>query len=210
MDESYRKLTKAEREELASIVAVSTQIGRAVLFVLAVIFLAGVFRILQTLLPIDAPAWIVPTALLAWLLYRRSGRWTGGREFRRKVAADLADGNARILKLEAVEAIEFEEHEDEGPTYAIRTADEQWVMFSGQDMLSHKRRGFPWTEFGVAEAPHSGLFFGLEKNGDPVPVARTLPPLAYETARDIGTFARTAVVLDKPGSVLLEAALRQD
>ncbi|RZV39078.1 MAG: hypothetical protein EX272_01270 [Chromatiales bacterium] len=203
MQQETRKLTKKEREELESLVALSTQVGRAVLFLVAVTAIGAVFRALQGLVSIDVPAWVLPTAAFGYWLYRRAGRWTGGPELRRRVRRDIDQGEARVTVIEPVDITEFEELEDEGPSYVIRTAGDDWLLLSGQEMLRHKRRGFPWSQFGVVEAPSSGVFFGLRKTGDSVPVTRTLPPMAYDLARDLGTFERTFVVLDEAGRALL-------
>ncbi len=207
MPEESRKFTKAEREELEGIVAVSTQTGRAVLFFAAVLVMAGLFRLLQSFFPIDAPAWVLPTGIVAYLLYRRAGRWTGGPALRRLVREDIAGGEARVLRVRPVEVTEFEEEEDEGPAFLVRTDDEQWLLLSGQELVRPQQDGFPWSEFGIAEAPHSGTFFGLEKFGEPIPVDRKLPQMPYELARDLGTFKRTVVVLDEPARALLDTAV---
>ena len=206
MQQTHRKLSKAERDELEGIVAVSTQIGRAVLFIAAVIIMAGLFRLAQTFFPIEAPAWLLPTALVAYLLYRRAGRWTGGPDLRRRVREDLEANEVRELIVRPVEVTEYEEEEDEGPSYVMRTDDGQWLLLSGQDMARCKLDGFPWSEFSVIEAPRSGFFFGLGKRGDSIPVHKTLPQIPYEVARDLGAFERTMVILDEPALRLLAAA----
>ena len=104
-----------------------------------------------------------------------------------------------------VEVTEVEELEDEGPGYFVKADDDTWIFFSGQEMLSPKRRGFPWSEFGAVEAPHSGVFFGLKRMGDSIPVERTIPPLPYELARDLGAFQRTLVLLDDDARALIDA-----
>lgn len=207
MREESRKFTEAEREELEGIVALSTQVGRAVLFCAAVLIMAGLFRLLQSLFPIDAPAWILPTVIVAYLLYRRAGQWTGGPALRRLVREDIAGGEVRVLRVKPVEVTEFEEEEDEGPAFLIKTDDGQWLLLSGQELVRPQQGGFPWSEFGIAEAPHSGTFFGIEKFGEPIPVDKKLPPMSYELARDLGTFKRTVVVLDEPARALLDAAV---
>ena len=207
MRQETRKLTKSEREELAGIVAWSTQIGRAVLFVLGMTFVAILFRSLFALMTIDAPVWVLPTAFIGYLLYRRAGRWTGGSAFRHLVRQDIEKGEARVTVINPVDVTEVEELEDEGPSYIVKTDQGDWVLLSGQELVQHKMRGFPWSQFSVDDAPHSGVFFGLTRSGDPVPVDRTIPPLSYELARDLGSHSRTFTVLDDAGVALLEDLL---
>ena len=201
-----RKLKKSERDELAGIVARSTQLGRAALFLVTIAVVAALFRGLFRLASVDAPVWVVPTLIVAYLLYRRAGKWTGGPEFRKLVRRDLEQGEARITVIRPVEVTEVEELEDEGPGYLVKTDDGTWIFFSGQEMLSPKRRGFPWSEFGAVEAPHSGVFFGLKRMGDSIPVERTIPPLPYELVRDLGAFQRTMVLLDDNARSLIDTA----
>ena len=203
MQQETRRLNKREREELAGIVAWSAQLGRAVLFLLSMFIAGVVFRALLSLVSIEKPVWIVPTAILGYLLYRRAERWTGGPAFRRLVRQDLEQGDARISVIRPADVTEVEEQEDEGPSYIVKTDEDAWVLLSGQEMLPHRRRGFPWSQFGVVEAPSSGVFFGLTQMGDPIPVDRTIPPMSYELARDLGTFKRTFIVLDDATRALL-------
>ena len=206
MTRKTRKLSKSERDELAGIVAWSTQVFRAVLFLLAVAILGAAFHALFDLVNIEAPIWTVPTAILAYLLFRRAARWTGGSTFRRLVRRDLEQNEAQVTEIRPVEVIEIEELEDEGPSYIIKTDDKEWILLSGQEMLPYKRRGFPWSRFSADEAPNSGVFFGLSKTGDSIPTDRTLPPLSYELARDLGSFNRTLVFLDKHRRGLIAGA----
>jgi hypothetical protein len=163
-----------------------------------------VLRAMFALVAIDAPVWLLPTALLGWILYRRAGRWTGGPAFRQLVRQDMEHGEARVSVIRPVEVTEVEELEDEGPSYFIKTDEDDWILLTGQEMVSHKLRGFPWSQFSVDEAPHSGTFFGLTRMGDPVPITRTIPPVPYELARDLGVSSRTFTVLDEAGVALLE------
>ncbi len=206
MHQESRELKKREREELAGIVAWSAQIGRAVLFLLSMVIVGFIFRALLSLMSIEEPFWIVPTLILGYLLYRRAERWTGGPVLRRHVRQDLEDGSVRITVIEPADVTEVEELEDEGPSYIVKTGEDDWILLSGQEMLPYKRRGFPWSKFGVEEAPHSGVFFGLTRMGDPVPVDRKIPPMSYELARDLGTFKRTFIVLDDAARALLDEA----
>lgn len=202
-----RKLTKSEKDELAGIVSWPAHLGRTVLFLLAVAFAGAVSRGLFDLVNIDSPIWVVPTLVLAYLLFRRSARWTGGRALRRLVRRDLEQNEARVTEIYPVEVIEIEELEDEGPSYIIKTKDGEWILLSGQEMEPYKRRGFPWSRFSADEAPNSGIFFGLTKSGEPIPPDRTIAPLSYELARDLGTFNRTLVVLEDKERALVNTAI---
>ena len=204
MQRETRKLTKRERDELQGVVAWSTQIGRAFLFLLVLFFVGAIFRSLFALVAIDTPIWFVPTAILAYFLYRRAGRWTGGQAFRRLVRQDIENGEACVTVIRPVDVTEIEELEDEGPSYIVKTDENDWVVLSGQEMVAHKLRGFPWAQFSVDEAPHSSMFFGLTRMGDPVPLNRTLPPLRYELARDLGAASGTFTVLDESRVALLD------
>lgn len=176
-------------------VALPAQAARAVLFLLSVSIVGLILKSLQELMFTGAPAWIAITAILAYLLYRRAERWTGGPAFRMRVRTDLAEGNARICIFEPASVVEHEEVEDEGPSYVIETTDGKRLLLSGQDMVPHKRRGFPWSKFAAIEAPASGVLFRLEKRGESIPVTKKRPQLCYELARDLGAFQRTLVVL---------------
>ncbi len=207
MTHNTRKLSKSERDQLAGIVAWSTQIFRAVLFLLAVAIVGAAFRALFDLVNIEAPIWIVPTLILAYFLFRRGARWTGGSALRRLVRRDLEQNEAKVTEIRPVEVIEIEELEDEGPSYIIKADDGEWMLLSGQEVLPYKRRGFPWSRFSANEAPNSGVFFGLTKTGESIPTNKTIPPLSYELARDLGSFDRTLVVLDENRRKLIADAV---
>ena len=210
MHQETRKLTKKELDELRGVVAISTQVLRAVLFAIAVGVVGLVFRALFAVIGIAAPAWAVPTAIVGYLLYRRAERWTGGAAFRKRVRQDIEQGEARLSVINPADVTEFEELEDEGPAYVIRTDENEWLLLSGQELVPHKRRGFPWSQFSIAEAPNSGVFFGLERMGDPIAVDRTLPSMSYELARDLGTFKRTFIVLDDTARELLKSLIEAE
>ncbi len=50
-------------------------------------------------------------------------------------------------RIDAVEAIEVDEQEDEGPSFFIKTVDGQVILFTGQYLNRLKARGFPWKPF---------------------------------------------------------------
>jgi len=110
--------------------------------------------------------WLLPSLLAVACIYILSGNWTGGRGFRQQVKTDLAGGAVAVHRIDAVDAIEVEEHEDEGPSYFLRTTGGLTILFSGQYLDSYKRKGFPWKSFEMIEAPKSKVFFGLKELAD--------------------------------------------
>ena len=196
-------LTAKQCKELQGYVALSTQLFRGFLFV---IFIAGLGLVLrgtqQAINPAGAPWWVFPTGAFAMVLFVYSKRWTGGREFRKSVRKDLTSGKARALIVEPVSVIEFEEEEDEGPSYLVETADGETVFLAGQYLEPYKHRKFPWSRFHIIEAPFSGVIFRIERRGDPIPVDETRPALAYEIAKKLGCFKHRYVVLDEKGKAL--------
>ena len=105
------------------------------------------------------------------------GHWTGADAYRRNARADLARGQARVRRIEVVEAVLFEEREDEGPTIFVLTADGRTIVFSGQWLDRYARKKFPWRRVSIVEAPETGLLFALERDGEPVPPSRVHPHL---------------------------------
>ena len=206
VDRSTRPLTRKQIAELRGVVAPSTVLFRAVLLLLVGAVAAKLFHVAQQLLGAAAGSWwwVIPTSLVLVALYLRAGRWTGGRELRRRVRRDLAGGLASALRIEAVSAVEIAEQEDEGPTFVLRTAGGETVVFAGQYLEGAKSRGFPWRDFLVLEAPESRIFFALLKLGEPLAIRATLPPLSYRQGRELGVCDRRYVVLDERGSSILE------
>ena len=206
MERSTRPLTKQQRDELRALVAPSAVLFRAVLFILAGLLVGKLFHVLQVLLggSEGVPWWLLPTAAVMLWLFLRAGRWTGGWKLRRRVRQDLAGGQASVLRIEAVSAIEIEEVEDEGPGFVVDTAAGDRVVFAGQYLASAKRRGFPWREFEILEAPSCGVFFGLRKLGEPLEVADRRPPLGLRQARELGLLDHSYVILDARGRAILE------
>lgn len=197
MSSEARPLSKKQRDELASYISLSTRTMRAVLFIVFVAVTAWLFKGLQSLISVGWPVWIVPTAAAAAFVFARSRRWTGGPAFYRAVREDLETGVLNVTVIKPRTVIEVEELEDEGPTYFVRTQDDLVVVFSGQEMIPFRSRGFPWSEFVVEEAPRSGVFFKLQRIGEPVPVDRVIEPLPFETMKALGCF-------DSPFAVLVE------
>lgn len=201
METTTQPLTPAQREELRGYVAWSISLFRAVLLLAAIgavaVLLRAAHRLVPSRLQHDA-WWILPTAVFAAALYRLARRWTGGRAFRAQVRADLARGVAAVHRVSVIDAIEVEEQEDEGPAYFLRTSDGHTMIFAGQYLNACKRRGFPWREFEIVEAPASRVFFGLIPRGDTVRPSSRRPPLTWHEFKRFRLADRKYAVLELP------------
>lgn len=193
----YRPLNRHQRKELQGYVATSTTLFRGALFLLAVGGTGLVSRSLARQLPsIPDGSWLLAPIGVGLLLLRSSGNWTGGADFRRKVRQDLAGGVAAVRRVSAVEAIEVEEAEDEGPAYFILTRDGQTLHVAFQDLARYKSRGFPWTEFEFIESPQSNTFFSIKKIGEKLEPSQVLPSLNWRDMKRLGGFNKHYQVLD--------------
>ena len=197
MERIERSLTKQQREELEGIVALSTQVSRAILFAVFVIVVGAVFRWVQHLVMDSMPLWLIPTAMVAVSIYIWSCRWTGGRDLRRKVREDLEAGHLIMTVIEPRYVEEVEELEDEGASYIIEASDGNAYLLTGQEMGRYKSRKFPWAKIGIMETPRSKRFLGLKRLGDPVSVEKTRPPFTYRQAKELGCFGATFIQLDE-------------
>ena len=192
MESSFKPLTKAQRTDLEGYVWWPIWLFRAVLFVAPLAALAGLVRVLQRDLAGGHPVWshpawwVVPVAALGLWLYRVAGRWTGGRRLRAAIRADLGRGEAAVHRVKAVDAIEVDEQEDEGPSFFILTDDGRTMLFSGQYLDRLKGRGFPFTAFDIVEAPESKIFFGILKAGEPLVPSARRPPFTWEETKQYG------------------------
>ena len=155
---------------------------RAVMFVIAGLCLAGVLRALveKTKPGAHFAWWAVPSTLVMLFLFARAKRWTGGREFRQHVKADLKEGSIAVQRVDVVEVIEVEEREDEGPGYFVKTTTDEVMVLMGQDLDKYKRRGFPWKSFEIIRAPVSRVLFGLKKLDVPLPPSFVREPFTWE------------------------------
>ncbi len=198
-----RPFTKKEREELESYVALYIQLLRAVLFLVFIVIVGTFFRAIEFGLLGNSYYFLIPTAIAAALIYLRSKRWTGGAELRRKILEDLKAGNARVLILEPVTVVEIEEVEDEGPSYIIEDKNGDTVLLTGQHLDEAKHKRFPWSRIAIVEAPQSSMFLSVKKAGSPVPVTSKRAALPYETAKQLGCFDRSYIILDEAGKSLL-------
>ena len=186
MHSREEKLTKRERAELSGYVSVSAIVGRAILFLVALAVVGAISRRLQQGLNLPDPLWLLPTLIIGVWLYIRSGRWTGGGELRRQVREDLEANSAIVHSVKALDAVVFEEAEDEGPIVFLLTDSGQTLVFVGQELSRSVTRGFPWREFEIRESAKSRRFLGLKRLGEPLPPSATRPPLSREQSRQLG------------------------
>jgi hypothetical protein len=200
MDTTYRPISSRRLTELRGYVARSTMVFRLTLYVLAIVSVAWLLaavhrRIVPSHLQHDL-WWIVPTLLFTGALYGLAGHWTGGRSFRAKIRADLTDGQAAVHRVVAVDAIEVEQQEDEGPAFFVLTADGKTVLFAGQYLEAYKRKGFPWREFEILEAPQSKIFLGIVPLGDRLPPSGRRPPFTWDEFKGLPLASRNYAILD--------------
>ena len=190
-------MDRHQRKELQGYVAPSTTLFRGALFILAVGVTGLVSRSVAHRVPlIQEGLWLLAPIAVGLLLLRSSRNWTGGPDFRRKVRQDLAGGLAAVRRVSAVDAIEIEEAEDEGPGYFILTRDGQTLHVAFQDLARYKSRGFPWTEFEFIEAPHSNTFFSIKKIGEKLEPSQVQPPHNWGDLKRLGGFNKHYMVLD--------------
>jgi hypothetical protein len=200
MQTTYRPISKRRLGELRGYVAWSTSLFRAALLLAVVGAFGWVLRTVHLRLghPLGGSelVWLLPSAALAIALYIIAGRWTGGRAFRAAVRQDLAGGVAAVHAVHAVDAVEVEEGEDEGPSYFVLTQDGSTLLFAGQYLAPYKRKGFPWKEFEILEAPRSKIFFGLVPRGERLAPSARRPPFTWEEFKTFARGKREYAVLD--------------
>lgn len=191
-------MTAKHKAELRGYVTWSTSLARVVLFAIAVFCLASLLRYLVEHTKPGAHWlwWLIPSLLVMALLYYRSGRWTGGPEFRRRVKADLEQGSVAAHHIDVIDAIEVEEREDEGPSYFVKTADGQVMLFTGQYLDAYKRHKFPWKSFELVEAPTAKVFFGLKRLGEPVTPSFLRQPFDGDEVKRYGCEKHQVVEVD--------------
>jgi hypothetical protein len=119
-------------------------------------------------------------------LYWRSRRWTGGRDLRARIRADLESNTAAVHVLSVVDAIKVEEAEDEGSTFFLELDTGETVAIGGQFLDRFVTRGFPWRQFEIREGARSGLFLGLEGRGERIVPSLVKRPLSMATVRELG------------------------
>ena len=193
----YRPMDRHQRKELQGYVSTSAMLFRAALFVLAVGLTGLVSRsVAHELSLIQEGFWLLAPIVVGLLLLHSSRNWTGGPDFRRKIRQDLAGGVAAVRRVSAVDAIEVEEAEDEGPAYFILTRDGQTLHVAFRELARYKSRGFPWTEFEFIEAPQSNTFFSIKKVGETLEPSQVQPPLNWSEMKRLGGFNKHYQVLD--------------
>jgi hypothetical protein len=200
MQTTYRPISKRRLAELRGYVAWSTSAFRAGLLIAVVGLFAWTLRTaharLERPLGDSELVWLLPAAVLAMALYFIAGRWTGGRAFRAGVRQDVAGGVAAVHAVRAIDAIEVEEGEDEGPAYFVLTDDGTTLLFAGQYLAPYRRKGFPWKEFEILEAPRSKIFFGLVPRGERLAPSARRPPFSWEEFKAFARGKREYAVLD--------------
>ena len=179
-------LTRRERQELQGYVSWGPVVTRAILFVAALAIVGAVCRRVQQGLQLPEPLWLAPTMAAGLVLYATARRWTGGRELRQRLRRDLAGNVAVVHRVQARDAIVFDEQEDEGPIVFVLTDTGETLVFVGQDLSRDVARGFPWREFEIRESASSGRFFGLKRLGDALPPSASKPPLSPDQYRKLG------------------------
>lgn len=193
METSYRPLTRKQRAELEGYVAWSTSLFRTGLFL---VMLATASWIMRRFL--GYPWWVAATAALGVVFFMIGRKGTGGRALRRKIRADLANGVAAVHRVVAVDAIEVEQAEDEGPGYFILTSDGRTMLFAGQYLERDKGRGFPWKEFEIVEAAESEVFFGLKPCGERLVPSLVRKPFTWEEQKKFSNAVRYYGFIDAP------------
>jgi hypothetical protein len=200
METTFRPISKRRLSELRGYAAWTASLFRIAVFLGAVgIFGWGLAAAQRRLWRPHVPHgawWIVPTVLAGGALYRRAGRWTGGRGFRAATRTDLERGLAAAHRITAVDAIEVEEQEDEGPAYFLLTAAGETMLFTGQYLDRYKRKGFPWRDFEILEAPESRVFFGLVPLGDRLAPSARRPPFTWDEYKRLCRAVKNYAVVD--------------
>lgn len=212
MQTTYRPISKRRLAQLRGYVAWSTSLFRAALLIAVVGAFAWALRAVH--LRLGRPladselVWLLPSAALAIALYWIAGRWTGGRAFRAAVREDVASGMAAAHAVRAVDAVEVEEGEDEGPAYFVLTDQGTTLLFCGQYLAPYQRKGFPWKEFEILEAPRSKIFFGLVPRGERLAPSARRPPFTWEEFKAFAQGKRGYAVVNVDFSAVKERSSR--
>ncbi|MDH3208272.1 MAG: hypothetical protein OEO79_16850 [Gemmatimonadota bacterium] len=187
MDTTHRPMTARERAELEGLVSHWTYGARATLYVGVLVTLGWFLRTIQMgLIQSAFPLWLLATGGVGLGLYLRAGRWTGGRDLRGRIRADLDGGTMLVRRIRVAEAIEAPEIEDEGPVFFILGEDGSQLFFGGQDFARHRVRGFPWVEFEVSHAPQSEQLLRVRSSGSKFDSVQRRAPLTMTEARELG------------------------
>jgi hypothetical protein len=211
LETTFRPISKRRLADLKGYAAWRTSAFRAAIFLAAVVAVALLLRrvyvaFLRPVLDADA-IWVVPSVAIAVGIYVLGSRWTGGRSFRAAVRADLAGGVAAVHRVVAVDAIEVEEREDEGPSYFILTNEGSTLLFSGQYLEAYKRKGFPWRTFEILEAPASKIFFGLVPQAERLSPSVRRVPFSWDEFKTLSKVTREYGTVDLDFEALKEGRL---
>ena len=185
MQTTYEPMTARQREELRGYTSWFVRSGRVALYLLAVGLIGAGLRSVHHTFAKPYPIvawdlwWLLPSLAFAVWLARKGKDWTGGRQGVKAIQADLADGSMAVHHISVTDAIEVEEGEDEGPSFFVLTAEGKVFYFHGQEMAGWKRKGFPWCEFEIREAPRSKMLFRLKRQGAPFPPSFVRKPMSY-------------------------------
>ena len=197
METKRRPMTARERRELGALVSPVTSAARAVLFLVVLGAVGWVLRSVQiAATEVGFPVWAVVTAALGSALYRRAGRWTGGRELRGRIRDDLSGGEMSVHVIRVAEAVVAPEIEDEGPVVFIRDEDGTVLFFAGQEVGRRRGRGFPWSAFEVSHAPKSQQLIGTRSLGGRFEPVRERAPLGWAEAKELGVVEAEYGVLE--------------
>jgi hypothetical protein len=211
MNTTYRPISKRRLAELKGYVAWSTVVFRAALFAAAIGGFAWLARSVHLRVgqPLgdSALVWLVPALVAAVALYLVAGRWTGGRALRAALRKDIAGGVAAVHHVVAIDAVEVEEGEDEGPSFFILADDGKAYLFAGQYLAPYKRKGFPWKAFEILEAPQSKMFFGLVSRGEKLAPSASRAPFTWDEYKAFASFKGGYAVVDVDFDALKEGRL---
>jgi hypothetical protein len=201
-----RKLTRGERKRLKELLwTPSTTVGVGCILVVVVGVAAGLLRVAHHLLGRALPVFahdgwwiaaIVVVAVAATVGLALSIDPKGRRELDVLLRRDLAEGVAAVQRVSAVDAVEVEDEEDLGEAFFVLTREGETILFSFEGLDRLKRRGFPWAEFEIVEAPHSKVFLGLARRGEPLAPSRRRPPLTYDESKRFAIMSRPYRRLD--------------
>jgi hypothetical protein len=194
MNTSSRPFTTKEKAELKK--EASLPVGVVIIALLCAGLLLRLLHLLHSKLadafPIIRPVWwwIIPWAALVGLAYF-AAEWSA--KGRRRTKSDLLAGNAACHLIEAVEVIEVEEQEDEGPSYFVKTTEGESLLLRGQYLERYKRQSFPWRSFEIVETPSARRFLGLRRLGEPLKPSFVRQPFTWEEMKQFG-FGKFRVV----------------
>jgi hypothetical protein len=182
-----RPFTVSEKKALRDEVAWTP--GMRAFLIACAVLLLFFFHFIHSKLAFSSPLlasdywWIASWTILMGLLYY-SSEWSskGGRVKRR----ELLNGQALCCRVEAVDAIEVLEQEDEGPSFFVETAEGEVILFRGQFLDRWKGKKFPRKTFEIVETPESKTFLGFSSLGEPLPPSFVRQPLTYDEAKKWG------------------------